>query len=346
MITEYIINENINLFINNKGGFFKMGDHRRDPIDTAPDQCCTAETGCHFDGSLRNVVAEPIYTQKVYDATLFNLQGLRTIQNQPFSPRLDDDDRIVRVLDIRCRKFFNPEDIEDPRNLKVKKDTQVAGAQFVQKNGKDIEVVGPDGTHSEKLLYTDTSECDENDRGTPIFGTQTLYITGNVVVELDVIVENGCDDSCNDRCNDRCNETLVANVQIAPPEAPLVLTNFFELCMPSVFDGAFLPRFTEFCNISCEPRLATSNVNRDIRINPKSGQLTANLLITVSVTCEKKIVVPVQLCVLSTGFPKLSPDTSPITATFPTLFPKQIDEDSKKHRKNLSETENIIKDTE
>src|SRR5690554_6821389 len=158
-------------------------DYKRDPIDKIEDQCCTAETGCHFDGSLRNVVAEPIYTQKVYDATLFNLQGLRTIHNQPFSPRLDDDDRVVRVLDIRCRKFFNPDDIEDPRNLTVKKDTEIAGAQFVQKNGKDIEVIGPDGTHSEKILYVDTSECDEKDRGTPIFGTQTLYITGNVIVE-------------------------------------------------------------------------------------------------------------------------------------------------------------------
>lgn len=297
--------------------------NRRDPLDIiAPEECCVAETGCHFDGSSRNVVAEPIYTQKVYDAALFNLQGLRTIQHQPFAPRLDDDSRIQRIVDLRCRKFFNPEDIEDPRNLVVRPDTEIAGAQFVQKCGKDIEVVGPDGTRSEKILYVDTTECDEDGRGTPIFGTQNISISGNVIVELDAVVVNDCDE--------RCRQTLVANVQIAPPEAPLVLTNFFELCMPSVFDGAFLPRFTEFCNIACDPRLATNNITRDIRINPRTGEVTANLLITVSVSCEKKIIVPVQLCVLSTGFPQLSPETSPISRTFPTLFPRQIDEESRK----------------
>src|SRR5699024_7772882 len=93
------------------------GKRKRDPIDKpSHEQCCVAETGCHFDGSLRNVVAEPIYTQKVYDAALFNLQGLRTIKYQPFYPVLDDDSRIEKVLDIRCRKFFNPKDIDDPRN--------------------------------------------------------------------------------------------------------------------------------------------------------------------------------------------------------------------------------------
>ncbi|NNA37669.1 hypothetical protein HBO97_24525, partial [Pseudomonas lundensis] len=220
---------------------------------------------------------EPIYTQKVYDAALYHLQGLRTIHNQPFRPNLEEDARIERIVDIRCRRFFNPRDIEDPRYLTVKPHTEVAGAQFVQKCGEDISVVGPDGTYSEKLLYVDTTECDERDRGTPIFGTQHISIYGNVVVEIDAIVVTDC--------KKRCEETLTANVPIATPEAPLVLTNFFELCLPSVFDGAFLPRFTEFCNIGCEPRLATNNINRDIRINPKNGQVSANLLVTVSLAC-------------------------------------------------------------
>ena len=64
-----------------------------------------ANTGCRFDGTLRNVVAEPIYVQKVYDAALFNLQGLRSIIGQPFSPALGEGASIIRILDIRCRKF-------------------------------------------------------------------------------------------------------------------------------------------------------------------------------------------------------------------------------------------------
>ncbi|RBP41543.1 hypothetical protein [Garciella nitratireducens] len=315
-------------------------DCKRDPFDyKEPEKCCTAETGCHFDGSLRNVVAEPIYTQKVYDATLFNLHALKTIQNQPFSPSLDPNSRIIRILDIRCKKFFNANDIDDPRNLKVTPETEISGAQFVKRDDEDIEVIGPDGKFSEKLLYTDTSDCDEKCKGTPIFGTQNLSLTGNVLIEIDAIVQ--------DDCNKKCKVTLTANVEIAPIETPLILTNFFELCMPSVFDSAYFPRFTEFCNISCCPRLATNNINRDIKINSKNGKVRANLLITIGITCEKKIVVPVQLCVLSTGFPKLKPSTSPITGTFPSLFPKQIDEESqKKCRREKCEKDIILNENE
>ncbi|MFV0518526.1 MAG: hypothetical protein ACK5MV_14135 [Aminipila sp.] len=43
-------------------------------------------------------------------------------------------------------------------------------------------------------------------------------------------------------------------------------------------------------------------------------------------TCEKKIVVPVQLCVLSTGFAQISPQVNAVCSSFPSLFPNQIKE--------------------
>lgn len=285
---------------------------------TLPRQCCTAETGCTFDGSLRNVVAEPIYVQKVYDAALFNLQGLRSIKNQPFTPALGAGTRIIRILDIRCHKFFNPKNINDPCNLVADPQTMLSGADFVRDSaGKPITVVGPDGTLSENVIFANTEECDEVGKGTPIFGTQNIKISGNVIVEIDAVV--------SDHCKCEKTVTLSANAPIAPPTAPLVLTNFFELCLPSVFDTAFLPRFTEFCNIDCEVRLATNSITRDISICPTTGAVTVDLIIALCVTCEKKIVVPVQLCVLSTGFPVLAADVSPICTTFPQLFPDQID---------------------
>lgn len=288
---------------------------------TRPGSCCTGNTGCDFDGSLRNVKSEPIYVQKVYDAALFNLQGLRTIAGQPFKPALGRGARITRVLDIRCKKFFNPDDICDVRNLRADPETEISGGQIVKAHGKDFTVVGPDGTRSEKLIYADTTDCDEKGRGTPIFGTQNITITGNVLVEIDVLFSDDCDKECE--------ITLFANIPVAPPQDPLFLTNFFELCLPSVFDGAFLPRFTEFCNIACQTRLATNNIRRDFKIDPITGRVCANLLISLCITCEKKIIVPVQLCVLSTGFPVLSAEISPVCSTFPTLFPKQIDEKNK-----------------
>lgn len=284
---------------------------------TLPERCCTGNTGCEFDGSLRKVKSEPIYVQKVYDAALFNLQGLRTVAKFPFSPSLGKGARITRVLAIRCRRFFNPDDIDDDRNLIAKPHTEISGGKFVRRNCKDdIEAIGPDGFRSQKLVFADTSDCDRKRRGTPIFGTQNIKITGNVIVEIDVLFSDDCDKECK--------ETLRANIPVARPCDPLLLTNFFELCLPSVFNSAFLPRFTEFCNIGCESRLATSNIRRDLIVSP-SGEVFANLIIALCVTCEKKIVVPVQLCVLSTGFPVLSADISPICSTFPTLFPEQID---------------------
>ncbi len=285
---------------------------------TLPQQCCTAQTGCTFDGTLRNVVVEPIYVQKVYDAALFNLQGLRSVKNQPFTPALGAGTSIIRILAIRCRKFFNPRNINDPRNLVADPETTISGADFVRDSaGNPVTVVGPDGTRSENIIYADTEECDEVGKGTPIFGTQNIRISGNVIVEIDALVSD----------HSKCERTITlsANVPIAPPTAPLVLTNFFELCLPSVFDTAFLPRFTEFCNIDCEVRLATNSIVRDINICPTAGTVTLDLIIALCVTCEKKIVVPVQLCVLSTGFPVLAADVSPICTTFPQLFPDQID---------------------
>ena len=152
--------------------------------------CCNANTLCEFDGNLENVVTEPIYVQKVYDAVLFNLQGMRTVTNQAFSPAIPEGHRVKRVIDIRCRRFFNPENIEDPANLKLNLDTTISGATFLQNpGGKDLQVVGADGTFSEKILYANTSDCDDKCMGTPIFGTQNIKITGDVIVEMDLLLE-------------------------------------------------------------------------------------------------------------------------------------------------------------
>ncbi len=320
-------------------------DKRRGDISPADitDRCCEGNVICEWDGSLRNVRTEPVFVQKVYDAVLVNLQALSNANNIRFTPNLGPNARIVRIEDIRCRKFFNPDNIHDPRNLVVDPDTDLSGARFVKDGkGKPVEVVGPDGLRSEKLLFVDTTECDEEGKGTPVFGTQIVRISGNVIVEIDAVVQS----------SKRRRVTLTANVPISPVE----LTNFFELCVPSVFDSAFLPRLAEFCNISCETRLATNNISRDIHIDPETGEVKINLIIALCIACEKKIVVPVQLCVLSTGFPELSPIISPICSTFPTLFPRQIDEESnrrnpcddnkRRHRSRLSLEEDFSEDNE
>jgi len=278
--------------------------------------CCNANTLCEFNGDLTNVKSEPIYVQKVFDAVLFNLQGMKTVQNQTFTPSLPLGHRVKRVVDIRCKRSFNPYNIDDPCNLKLDVNTSISGATFLQNaKGEQLSVVGADGTFSEKLLYAETDTCDDQCKGTPVFGTQNIAITGNVIIELDLLL---CDN-----CNNDAIYTVCTTVNIAEANQPLVLTNFFEICMPSAIDTAFLPRFTEFCNSSCEARLATNNCGRDISIGP-DGTVSGNLIIAICVTCEKKIVVPVQLCVLSTGYAEAAVQQNSICTTFPPLFPNQI----------------------
>ena len=62
--------------------------------------CCNSNVLCEFNGDLSSVVTEPIYVQKVYDAVLFNLQGMKTVQNQSFYPCIPHGHRVKRVIDI------------------------------------------------------------------------------------------------------------------------------------------------------------------------------------------------------------------------------------------------------
>lgn len=270
---------------------------------------------CSFDGDLSKVVSEPIYVQKIYDAVMLNLQGLKTVSGQKFSPCIPNGFRLIGVSGISCSKYFNPADIRDSANLTLKCNTSISGASFVCDQGSEAKVVGPDGTLSERILYADTAECDDEGKGTPIFGTQKVNISGQVTVTLNLILM--------DNFGREVTFPVSSNITIATPASPLILTSFFEMCMPSVNNTAILPRFTELCNISCETRLATNSYCRDLTIN-SSGEVCANLIIALCVACEKKIIVPVQLCVLSTGFVEVSADSSQVCASFPQLFPNQL----------------------
>lgn len=286
-----------------------------------PDACCTGETGCtDFNRNLSNVKVEPIYVQKVYDAALFHLQSIINGMNVTLSPTLTPGTRITEVLDIRCRKYFDPRNTTCNKNLTITPTTQLQGASFIEDKDKcEVTAVGPDGFNSQRLIYVDTEDCDEKCKGTPVYGTQNINVSGNVRIEIDVMVR--------ENCGRRCKVTLRGLVPVSSGGNQLNLTNFFELCVPSTTSGAFFPRFTEFCNIKCQPRLATNNINRDFNID-NTGRVGVNIMIALCVSCEKKIIVPVQLCVLSTGFTKLSPETSSVCSSYPSLFPNQIDEDS------------------
>lgn len=288
------------------------------------EKCCIAQTGCSWSGSLDDVVLEPVYVQKIYDAALFNLQGISFAHELAFSPRLPAGSTVVGINFINITKFFDPMNSNSPDNFRIIPDTVLQGAQFVQCDGQDEKVVGPDGKCSQKIIYIDTSCCDALGRGTPIFGSQNITIQGLVRIDMEV---RYMDDNSSSACP--LTQVLTAFFPIKAPGngGDLVLTNFFELCVPSIFEGAFFPRFTEICNALFTGRLMTNNLVRDVFVT-ENGTVRANIIISICVSCEKKILVPAQLCVLSTGFTQLSPETGAICPTFPSLFPRQIDENS------------------
>ena len=88
--------------------------------------CCNANTICEFNGDIDSLKSEPIYVQKVFDAVLFNLQGMKTVQNQTFSPKIPSGHRVKRVIDIRCKRSFNPYNVDDPSNLKLDVNTSIS----------------------------------------------------------------------------------------------------------------------------------------------------------------------------------------------------------------------------
>lgn len=286
-------------------------------FNTNGDSCCRANELCSFSGNLDDVTATPIYVQSVYDAVRFNLQGMRTVQNLKFTPSLPCDCTINRVLDVRIKKVFDPCNSDDCDNLTLEMETGISGACFVNDSKGVVKTIGPDGVPSENLLFADTSECDCTGCGTPIFGTQNAKIWGNIIVYLDLSV---CDSCGRESCM-----TVCAELNIAKQNCPLVLTNFFELSMPSTSNSAFFPRLTELANVGFSARLATNNASRDICVGP-NGEIAANFIVTICVTAEKKITVPVQLCVLSTGFTN-TPLQENLSGTMscPGLFPERTD---------------------
>lgn len=284
--------------------------------NTCGDNCCQANDLCSFSGDLDDVCATPIYVQSVYDAVRFHMQGMKTVQSLKFTPDIPCGCTISRILDIRCKKIFNPGNIKDSDNLTLDMETCISGACFLNDCDGVVKTIGPDGIPSENIIFADTCQCENSGAGTPIFGTQNARIWGNIIVYLDLAV---CDS-----CGRESTVTLCAEINIAKPSCPLVLTNFFELCMPGTANSAFMPRLTELANAGFTCRLATNNASRDICIGP-NGEVTANLIITICLTVEKKITVPVQLCVLTTGFAEAPlQDSLSGVVNCPGLFPERI----------------------
>ncbi|KXZ40200.1 hypothetical protein SAMN05661008_00247 [Alkalithermobacter thermoalcaliphilus JW-YL-7 = DSM 7308] len=112
------------------------------------------------------------------------------------------------------------------------------------------------------------------------------------------------------------------------------------LCIPSTA-AAMKPFLAEFCAVICNfdviggingfsqecPKPHSdeeSQVNKSVNSSQKTTDITFNGILTLCITCEKKVKVPVQLCVLSTGFCDQGAIQPTVCSEFPKLFPDQV----------------------
>ena len=128
--------------------------------NTQDNGCCKANELCSFSGNLDDVTATPIYVQSVYDAVRFHMQGMKTVQCLKFTPAIPPGCSVSRIIDIRCKKVFDPSQASSSDNLTLDMETGISGAYFVNECNSVVETVGPDGVPSEKILFADTSDCD------------------------------------------------------------------------------------------------------------------------------------------------------------------------------------------
>ena len=157
-------------------------------------KCCNANQLCEFSGNLRDVVTEPIFVQKVYDAVLFNLQGLKTVTGQCFSPAIPKGHRLKRVIDIRCKRFFNPLNVEDPRNLTLDVDTTISGATFIQDAQCDPIRLWVRMVHLAKRCCMQIQKIAMRSAKVLLFSEpRILPSSGDVLVTLDLLLCDRCD---------------------------------------------------------------------------------------------------------------------------------------------------------
>ncbi|WP_099191463.1 hypothetical protein [Tepidibacter mesophilus] len=278
-----------------------------DPKVPVEKTCCSANTSCTtpFEYDPEKIISECIFVEKVYDSIIINKEVdavPATITSDPITIPSGSE---IETLNITCS---TRDVVVTPIVTKI--------------NGTDVSafptpIPGPGGIEQIDLSFIDTSKCDLENKGTPIYIAQTLDIAGQINLEINGVVK-----SCSEPRF--CKFKTIASIDLDP--LSILINAFAQLCIPSTA-YAMKPSLAEFCSISCE--LVLPNGLDDVSLIPVLGSTTEftvqidDAFLILCITCEKKIKVPVQLCVLSTGFCE-PPKQLGLCSDFPQLFPDQI----------------------
>jgi hypothetical protein len=269
------------------------------------DNCCTASTGCVTPSVYdpEKIVAECIFVEKVYDSAL-----IREEANEVLTVFFDIADKIPvgsKVINATIICTTKP---------KGESSGLVIESEVLSINGvtppSGPTPIGPGGQEQIDLSFIDTSECDAVGKGTPIIVDQDIDVEGQVLLSISGTL----------RLPNGSHKSFSADKVVTI--TPFTIKRFARLCMPSTF-AAQKPSLAEFCAILCDAILPLGLDSLEIVDASGNKKLKANIVLLFCIICEKKVKVPVQLCVLSTGFCEPE-EQGGLCVEFPRLFPEQV----------------------
>ncbi|SKC69995.1 hypothetical protein [Maledivibacter halophilus] len=271
-------------------------------MEQSKNDCCRANTGCitpaKYDPEV--ITNECIFVEKVYDAIQLR----------------DEVDRVIPELRISNFPIAGT-DIEEFIDVTI---TCNSAGLIIRDNVLSINgqttpcdptfVPGPGGINQINLACVDTSECDAEGKGTPIVVDQRITVEGEVEIKVKgtVLKTDGEEKKFS------VSETIDLSML-----DPISLRKFARLCTPSTA-AATKPSLAIFCGVLCDLILPFGLGS--LSVDGNTLVITGPILV-FCIICEKKVKVPVQLCVLSTGFCEFE-DQGGLCVEFPRLFPEQI----------------------
>ncbi|OPJ56518.1 hypothetical protein [Alkalithermobacter paradoxus] len=291
--------------------------------------CCdNANPGCFtpssYDPNL--IKAECIFVEKVYDSKTFHKEKTYA-KDYRLENIVPAGKTIAEFIEVKINCIST-------KPITVEPITEYINSIAV---GGCPTVPGPGGIDQLRLDFIDTSACDALGKGTPITVVQELHFHGKIKCRISIKV----------KYTDGSKDVLTDHIEIDANRIPKEFLTA-NLCIPSTA-AAMKPSLAEFCAVSCDfdviggingfsqecaPHRPRSEVNlqqeaEQIQYSQKIPQpqrtdITFNGILTLCITCEKKVKVPVQLCVLSTGFCDSGAIQPTACAEFPKLFPDQV----------------------
>ncbi|WFD11398.1 hypothetical protein [Tepidibacter hydrothermalis] len=277
--------------------------------------CCDYNSvGCEipqtYDTNL--IKGECIFVEKVYDAIVFRKEA-------EYTPDPSSEEKITftTTLDPSTDKVVEFQDITvscSSTNLFVE-------PEILSINGRPYgdlttNIPGPAGDKID-LSFINTSECDAKGKNTQITVSQYLNVYGSVDLEM----------SGTALMADGSTKAFTGTETVTLPETIKIHTSAV-MCIPSTAT-AMKPALTEFCavisNFDAIGGLAAFEQD-----NTNYNLINATASIVFCISCEKKIIAPVQLCVLSTGFCKAAEYPSGFCEEYPPLFPGDVPYDPDK----------------